>query len=369
MIIKNKTYTTPAFLPDATRAVVKGLPINYLSQVKIDSLMVNTFHLINTPTIEIIKKAGGIKKFMNFDGLVSSDSGGWQVYSLISKKVGNAKTAATISDDGIDLKLNMPLYSPEFCINAQFDIGSDIIICLDDYSLPNATHAQLEKTVERTIAWASRCKVEFEKQIEIRNIHEQERPMLMGVVQGGSSKLLRKQCIDALEAIGFDIYGWGGHTFDTAERDLDYETAEYLANIIPETKPKFGLGLGTPYQIAKCASFGWDLFDCTLPTRDARHARLYTFDTPPQTQVDILNKDNYKYVHILKHKYVNDFAPIDSSCDCITCQNYSKAYLHHLFKLKDSTAHLLASLHNLRVYTRVIEILRSGSNLKGKYES
>ena len=353
--IKGKTYKLPIFLPDATRGITKSIDSQDLENCGIRGVVINTYHLMTSPGTEIINKFGGIKKFMNFDGLVVSDSGGWQVFSLIHR----SNMPGKITNSGVTFfmdKKNQEIFTPRKSIQIQFELGSDIIICLDDFTPPDATYEEASITVDRTIRWAKASKREYEEQIEVRKLRKEDRPHIFAVVQGGYFKELRKKCADELIKIGFDGYGYGGYVVD-AEGNLDLDLSEFVCNLLPEDKPKFALGFGKPHDIANLFEMGWDIFDCTLPTRDARHKRLVVLNKEPRVINDLKDKSNYSYVYIDKGKYKEDKSPISELCDCHTCKNYSKAYLRHLFKINDTTAFRLATIHNLSLYTKVIDNL------------
>jgi queuine tRNA-ribosyltransferase len=357
LTIKGKTYNLPQFLPDATRAVVKSVDSHMLKNAGVEGVVVNTYHLMQEPGPETIQAAGGIKHFMNFDGLTVTDSGGWQIFSLIHR----SQNAGKITDKGVTFpigKYKKKLFTPEQSIEIQFQIGSDIIICLDDFTDPAGVLAKTKESVERTTLWAKRCKTRYHELCDQKGLTEQTRPHIYAVVQGGSNLDMRKKSADELIEIGFDGFGFGGYMVDE-NSELDLNVAQQLADLIPNDKPKFALGTGSPYQIAMCRQFGWDIFDCTLPTRDARHMRLYTFNQQPLKREDLFNKEIYGFLYINKQDYAQDFSPIDQNCDCYTCKNYSRAYLHHLFKIQDTLAFKLATIHNLRHYTKVIAHLRN----------
>ncbi len=357
LTIKGKTYNLPQFLPDATRAVVKSIDSADLKNACVEGIVVNTFHLMQEPGPQTVEATGGIKSFMNFDGLTVTDSGGWQIFSLIHR----SQNAGSITDKGVTFpigKYKKKLFTPEQSIEIQFQIGSDIIICLDDFTDPAGDSAKTEESVERTTLWAQRCKTHYLEICEQKGLTEATRPHIYAVVQGGANLDMRKKSADDLIAIGFDGYGFGGYMVDE-NSELDLEVAQQLANLIPNDKPKFALGTGSPYQIAMCSKFGWDIFDCTLPTRDARHMRLYVFNVEPKTREELFNKEIYGFLYINQQIYAQDTNAIDPTCDCYTCKNYSRAYLHHLFKIGDTLAFKLATIHNLRHYTKVIELLRN----------
>lgn len=368
--VKGKTYQLPIFLPDATLGVVRGLDSEILEKIGVRGVVVNTYHLNDNPGTKILErfatltktpatKKSGIKNFMNFFGLVVSDSGGWQVFSLIKRH----DEAGEISDEGVKFNIGgeknrqQGVFTPEDSIRIQFAIGADILICLDDFTGVNDTEEKIKESAERTILWARRSKMEFEKIIKKRKLTANNRPLLFAVIQGGWSKKWRKYCAEELLKIGFDGYGYGGYMVN--ERgELDQEMSKYIAELIPDKFPKFALGVGKPWDIARCHQFGWDIFDCVLPTRDGRHQRLYRFkNNPNQKKFDFSDPNNYEFIYIARQKFSSDVKPIDNHCDCFTCQNYSRAYLHHLFKINDVLAHRLAVIHNLRVYNRVVESL------------
>lgn len=359
--IKGKTYDLPIFLPDATRAVVKSTATKDVENSGIKGAVVNTYHLMTTPGISVLKEFGGVKNFMNFDGLVASDSGGWQIFSLIHRD----KKPGKITDKGVTFNFGgknskKTLFTPEKSIQVQFSIGSDIIVCLDDFTNPTATDLEIKLSVDRTVLWAKMCKEEFNKIVKEKKLTDKTRPLLLAVVQGGMNRDLRKECLDRLEEIGFDGYGFGGYVVE--ENGVNMGISEYLASILPNDKIKFALGNGMPIEIAKMYKQGWNIFDCTLPTRDARNKRLYVFDKIPTSYEDLVNPDTYGYVYINREKYIRDKTPIDENCDCFTCKNYSKGYLNHLFKIEDTSALRLATVHNLRTYSRLMDYIKEFSH-------
>src|SRR3989344_795789 len=247
---------TPFFMPDATRAFVKSLGNDDL------------------------KKSGGIHKFMNWDGPVISDSGGYQIFSLIHKKPEMGK----ITDDEVIFRSPLDgkkhILTPEKSIQIQFDLGVDMMVCLDDPPPNYYPKEKIKKAVERTLNWAERCKTEYEKQIKERKISEKERPLLFGVIQGGEHLDLRKYCAEDLVKIGFNGYGFGARHVDKDGNFLE-KVLRYTADLIPEEALRFALGVGTPEDIVKCASYGWDMFDCVIPTREGRHGRLFIWKKNP----------------------------------------------------------------------------------------
>jgi len=344
-------------LPDATRAVTKSLDSKDLENAEIEGVVVNTYHLAETPGTSVLKSMGGVKGFMNFKGLVVSDSGGWQIFSLIHR----SKNAGKITDKGVTFSVGVKkkeLFTSEKSVQIQFNIGSDIIICLDDFTPPDASPEKTRETVERTILWAKKSKEEYLKILELNKIEDKDRPLIFAVIQGNNSMESRKYCAEKLLEIGFDGLGYGGYAVNENTHSLDLEISKYIADLIPDGVIRFALGVGSPYEIAMCSQMGWQIFDCTLPTRDARHKRLYVFAIRPENLRDLLNPETFSHIYIGREIYHRDERPISEFCDCHTCKNYSRAYLKHLFDIEDTAAYRLASIHNLRHYTNLIKLLR-----------
>jgi queuine tRNA-ribosyltransferase len=250
--------------------------------------------------------------------------------------------------------------TPEKAIQTQFALNSDIMICLDDCPSTNATPDEEEASVTRTIEWAKRCKQEFEAQCKNKKLTEETRPWLFGVIQGGNNKDLRKKCADALKEIGFDGYGFGGWPLND-DSTYNHDILEFTANQMEEGKPKYALGVGNPKAVVECFKMGYNIFDCVLPTRDARHGRIYILNEQGVKDARAtrdVTEEIYSFLHIKQEKYTRDEAKLDEHCDCHVCQNYTRAYLKHLFDIEDISAARLATIHNLRTYTRLIEILR-----------
>ena len=344
--IKDKIISLPIFLPDATRAVVRSLDIADLVHCGTHAVVVNTFHLMINPGVEILQKFGGVAKFMNFSGLVVSDSGGFQIMSLIHQQ----KIKAETTKDGIKFNWRIKgadkkiLFTPEESIRTQFAINSDIMVVLDYFTDPKATVKEQERSVELTLIWAKRSKQEFERQIKKRKLTEETRPWLMGVLQGGTNRQLRKDCAKKLVDMGFDLYGYGGWPMDE-QGNFDKKLFSDNAKLTPDDKPRFALGVGKPEDIVLGRSYGYDFFDCVLPTRDARHGRLYV----------AMKNDKAETLNINQGKYATSTEPIAKNCQCLTCKTYTRAYLHHLFKIKDSLAWRLATIHNLYFYHTLVK--------------
>jgi queuine tRNA-ribosyltransferase len=250
------------------------------------------------------------------------------------------------------------------------------MICLDDFTPPTADERRIKESVERTIAWAKRAKAEFMRQLELHQMDNGNRPLLLAPIQGHNHPQLRQQCSQALQEIGFDIYGLGGWPLDEQGK-FDYSFCRKNAELTPRDSLRFALGVGTPENMVKLFFMGYQFFDCVLPTRDARHGRLYVFKTDPaQLTRAMLEKlaandqldEVFGFLYLNKGQLATEKKPVSNYCDCPICTSsgdksnntpqVSRAYLHHLFKIGDSSAHRLASLHNLRTYARVMELLR-----------
>lgn len=343
----------PLFFPDATRAVVKTLDSLDIKDTKTPGILVNTFHLFANPGAKVIKSSGGVRKFMNWDGALITDSGGFQIMSLIKSGV----IKGEIIDKGIiyDVtKKRKKVFTPEDSIRFQFVLDSDLFVVLDDFTPPNISKRQAKVTVDRTINWAKRCKSEFERLC----VKYERKPYLIGVVQGGDHPDLRAECAEKLIEIGFDGLGYGGWPI-TNEGKFDIETAKYISKVAPQDYFLYGLGIGKPHEIVECHKLGYQIFDCVLPTRDARHKRLYVYNADSIDKIDISKQDFYSYYVPDKMQNSSDPGPVSLACDCLLCKNYSRAYLAHLFRIKDLTALRLSSIHNLRFYSLLMEKLRT----------
>lgn len=396
---------TPFFMPDATRGAVKSLSGDDLLRLGLPAMVVNTYHLYLQPGMEVVTKAGGIHKFMNWPGPLLSDSGGYQVFSLIHKNAparsGSARAGESlgkITDDKVIFRSPLDGSSheltPEKSIQIQFDLGVDMMVCLDDCPPNDASEPTMLGAIARTIAWAKRCKVEFEKQFDrvcrtkVRHPQNKRppdfspadaRPLLFGVIQGGTNLELRQQCAEALIAIGFDGYGFGARHVDGEGKFLT-KPLQFTADIIPQDKLRFGLGIGSPNDILRAVKMGWDMFDCVIPTREARHGKLYSSRHPerrapkatgvegyndsrktklyPSTSLRFAQDDGFKSINITNAKFKKDFTPINAKSKLPELRHYSKSYLHHLFKTQEPLALRLATLNNVEFYLDLMKRIR-----------
>ena len=354
---KDGRLKLPVFFPDATKGVVRTLDSNDLLNTKTPGVLVNTFHLFLDLDKNIIQSHKGIKNFMGWHQAVISDSGGFQVMSIL-KKGGYEKS---ISDQGIKVKLNKKqiIFTPEESIRYQMQLNTDMVVVLDDFTEPTASYTKAKKTVARTIYWAKRSKDEFENICKKKHLSREKRPYILGVVQGGDYLDLRKECTKALVNIGFDGLGYGG--WPITDGNFNYKVARVIADNAPENYLLYGLGIGKPQEIVGCFNLGYTIFDCVLPTRDARHRRLYVYNANSIDKIDVRKPKFYSYFVPDKEKYAKDTKPISLACDCLLCKNYTRSYLFHLFKIKDTTSMRLATIHNLRFYSILMEKLQNES--------
>ena len=354
---RHGVVVTPFFMPDATRASVRGLTNAQLRSVGVVPMVVNTYHLLLQPGVDLVRSAGGVHRFMQWDGPLLSDSGGYQVYSLIHKNASLGK----ITEEGAVFKSVLDgrkhILTPEKAISIQFDLGVDMMVMLDDPRPNDASRAVFEGAVDRTVRWAQRCKDEYDRQVAMRGMDDASRPLLFGVVQGGPFADLRAQCAQALHDIGCDGYGFGGRHVDAEGRFMEEIVAHTAANIASDA-PRFALGIGTPSDIVRCHTVGWDMFDCVIPTREGRHGRLFVYTHTDHAQMRRAPDDFYHTITITNARYRHDFAPIDPTCTCYACANHTRAYIQHLFRVGEPLGAQLAALHNLRFFMRLMELLR-----------
>ncbi|MCL2717468.1 MAG: tRNA guanosine(34) transglycosylase Tgt [Lachnospiraceae bacterium] len=362
LTLNHGTINLPAFFPDGTYGVVRTVDTDDLANVNVPGLVMNGFHLLSKPGVSVLKKFKGLHAFSDWDKPVLTDSGGFQVFSLIRQnpKFGEIRKnelifrpdAGNPAKGGNHKSGEKIILTPEKSIQFQFACGSDIMMCLDYCTSPEDSYEISKFSVDVTIDWAARCKKEYVKQIASRKIPYDKRPLLFAIIQGGSYHDLRKICADELINIGFDGFGFGGWPV-AADGTLIEDILAYTASLMPDNQVKYAMGLGKPDGIIKCVKMGYNLFDCVIPTREARHNRLYVFD-------DYLDDFNFAYSHyyILDEKHIREDAPVAGDCDCHMCKKYSRAYLYHLYKVGDSLAYRLATIHNLRFYTRLMEKIR-----------
>ncbi|MFA5155423.1 MAG: tRNA guanosine(34) transglycosylase Tgt [Patescibacteria group bacterium] len=351
---------TPFYMPDATRGFVKLTDNEAVRQTRTAALVVNTFHLYLQPGLAAIKRAGGLHEFMDWSGPLLSDSGGFQVFSLIHKnrKMGRISDREVVFRSPLDGSRHV--LTPEKSIQIQFDLGVDMMVCLDDCPPNEFSRPDLERAVERTIAWAKRCKREYERQIKKHGLSGRRRPLLFAVIQGGAEIDLREHCTKELVKIGFDGYGFGARPVDQEGKFLG-EVLRRTAAFIPADALRFALGIGTPEDIIRCARMGWDMFDCVIPTREGRHGKLFLAGsrrTAAASKIARRTKPSYQTININNARFARDLTPISPASALPALRRHAKSYLHHLFRLNEPLGARLASLNNLEFYQNLIDWLK-----------
>ncbi|GBU09588.1 tRNA-guanine transglycosylase [Gammaproteobacteria bacterium] len=320
---------TPIFMPVGTIATVKGLTPQNLREVHAQIILGNTFHLWLRPGLDVIKPHGDLHDFMAWHGPILTDSGGFQVFSLAALR--------KISEEGVTFRSPFDgrkcFLDPETSMEIQRVLGSDIVMCLDECTPFPATYEQARESMELSMRWAKRSKTEFEK----NNPNS-----LFGIIQGGMYEDLRTRSVHDLVDIGFDGYAIGGLAVGEpmAER---HRMLEHTTPLMPNDKPRYLMGVGKPEDLIEGVARGVDMFDCVMPTRNARNGHLFT---------------QFGDIRIRNQKYQFDIKPLDESCTCYTCQNFSRAYLRHLDKTKEILGAHLNSVHNLHYYLELMQNIR-----------
>ncbi len=362
----------PAFFPDGTRAVVRSLDAVDVKNTGTPGLVMNAYHIMRHPGVKVLSQMGGLHNFTGWRYPILTDSGGFQVYSLLRENpsLGIVRRNEVIfSPDGGE-KISL---SPEKSVRVQLSVKSDVVMCLDWCIHPDDPPKVNEASVETTIRWAKRCKDEFDRLVKERtgkslaaakSESEPTGPLLFGIVQGGNNPRLREECAAALREMNFDGYAFGGWPLDK-NLNLLRDTLELTASLLPKDLPRYAMGIGKPENVVACARMGYSLFDSVIPTRDARHLRLYIFNAPSLDRVRLTGKEFYTALYMQDRVHMRDKRPLSEVCDCHTCRNYSRAYLYHLFRIGDGLAPRLATIHNLRFYSQLMEILRKESVTPG----
>lgn len=320
---------TPVFMPVGTQGTVKALRPDELRSSGAQIILGNTYHLYLRPGHETIRKLGGLHSFMNWPGPILTDSGGFQVFSLAKLR--------KIHPDGVMFQSHIDgsrhFLTPQKALEIQEALGADIMMCLDDCTAWPATEAQAEKSLGLTVSWARMS----------RQAKTNPDQALFGIIQGGTYPALRRQAVEQIVPIGFDGYALGGLSVGEPIKIM-YNLTEEIAPLLPAEKPRYLMGVGTPEDIVHAVSCGIDMFDCVMPTRSARHGLLFT---------------NKEKIVIKNARWREDNNPIDETCDCYTCKNYSKAYLRHLYMAGEILAMVLNTIHNIRHYMRLMEQIRA----------
>ena len=321
-------FQTPAFMPVGTYGAVKSISPEILESIHAEIILSNTYHLMERPGVEIIKANGGLHNFMSWDKPILTDSGGYQVFSLAKKR--------KITEEGIEfnsaLNGNKLFLNPEVCMELQQAYGVDIAMALDECTPYPAEVSVSKESMHLSMRWAQRS----------RDAFQSDNSSLFGIIQGGVYKDLREESLDILKKIEFEGYAIGGLSVGEPKDDLQGITS-HIAPLMPENKPRYLMGVGTPLDIVKAVESGVDMFDCVIPTRHARNGYLYTSEG---------------IVKIRNSIHKNSLEKLDPNCDCYTCSNFSRSYLHHLDKTKEMLGSTLQTIHNLYFYLNLMRNLR-----------
>lgn len=319
---------TPAFMPVGTYGTVKGMTPQQIHDIGAEIILGNTFHLMLRPGTEIICKHGDLHDFMGWDKPILTDSGGFQVFSLGEMR--------KITEEGVTFRSPVDgakvFLGPESAIQVQHELGSDIIMIFDECTPYPATEQEAEDSMLLSLRWAERCKV----------AHGDHSSALFGIIQGGMYEHLRQQSLDALTAMDFDGYAIGGLSVGEPKDEM-IKVLDYVGHQMPAAKPRYLMGVGTPADIVEAVRRGIDMFDCVMPTRNARNAHLFT---------------SQGLLKLRNARFKDDTRPLDPACDCYTCSHFSRAYLHHLDKCREMLGAQLNTIHNLHYYQRLMQGLR-----------
>ncbi|MDQ1339399.1 MAG: queuine tRNA-ribosyltransferase [Campylobacterota bacterium] len=334
----HSTIKTPIFMPVGTVGSVKSLDAEDMRDIlQTEIILANTYHLYLRPGTEIIKAMGGLHKFSGYNKSILTDSGGFQAYSLSNNSKANED--AIVFKSHIDGSLHT--FTPEFVLDIQYALGSDIMMVLDDLIGLPATEKRIRQSIDRTTKWA---KQSLDYHQKTQNEGKMLNQNIFAIVQGGTSCEYREISAQSLVAISsngkeFDGFAIGGLSVGEESQAM-YDTVEFTTPFLPQNKPRYLMGVGTPEDLIENIDRGVDMFDCVMPTRNARNGTIFT---------------SFGKINIRKKEFSKDSAPIDTACDCYTCKRYSRAYLSHLFRAKELTYFRLASLHNLHYYLSLVK--------------
>jgi len=330
--------STPVFMPVATQATVKTVSSQELIECDVEMIISNVYHLYMRPGEEIIKKAGGLHKFMSWDKPITTDSGGFQVFSLAELR--------KIREEGVEFQSHIDgsrhFFTPESVIDTQLIFGSDIMMPLDECVHYPAQRGYVEDSVDLTVKWAKRSKKRLEE--------KGPGGALFGIVQGSTYRDLRERCAEELTAMDMDGYALGGIGVGEPV-ELINEITDYTASLLPEEKIRYLMGVGTPPDVLEAISYGLDMFDCVVPTRNGRNGQAFTFSGE---------------VQLRNAPFKEDFTPIDPDCNCFACRNYTRGYIRHLFNTDEILGLRLISLHNIHFYVNLIKLSREAIQ-KGRF--
>lgn len=339
------TVETPVFMPVGTQATVKGLLPDQIRGLGASMILANTYHLYLRPGHERVARLGGVHGFSTWDGVLLTDSGGFQVFSL--------GDLTTIDDDGVSFRSHLDgsrhRFTPEHSMDVQIALGADVVMAFDECPALPAPDDAVVRAVDRTLRWAERCRDHFGHRRTHEQGHEQ---VLFGIVQGGLLSDERARCAEGLAALDLPGYAIGGLSVGEAKEDM-HRLSRSTAGLLPEDKPRYLMGVGYPEDIVAAVGGGVDMFDCVLPTRLARHGTLLTEDGR---------------IHLRNARFADDASAPDPDCDCATCARFSRAYLRHLIIAGELLGMILCTVHNVRFYLRLMESIREAIS-EGRFES
>jgi len=331
---------TPAFMTVGTQGTVKTLSPRDLKEAGVEIVLANTYHLYLRPGPDLIARAGGLARFMSWDGITLTDSGGFQIFSMAD--------LTRITRDGVVFRSHLDgsehFLNPEQVIQIQDKIGADIVMVLDECTTYPIPLDKARRSAELTLEWAARCRAEFDRLGLAENAGH--RPgggrALFGIIQGSTYELLRRESIEGLKRIGFDGYAIGGLSVGEPKSAM-FDMVGVCTGLMPDNQPRYLMGVGFPEDIVECVSAGIDMFDCVMPTRNARNGTVFT--------------SRGKLV-VKNAAYAGDFGPLDPECDCYTCRNFTRAYIRHLFQAGEILAPRLATLHSVSYFQKVMRQAR-----------
>lgn len=332
LTLEHGIVETPVFMPVGTYGTVKGMLPRDIEEIQAQIILGNTFHLYLRPGLEVIKEHGGLHDFIKWNKPILTDSGGFQVFSLgAMRKIKEEGVTFRSPIDGSKVFL-----SPEISMEIQQVLNSDIVMIFDECTPYPATHEEAQKSLQLSLRWAKRCKTHHHDQLKNTNA-------LFGIIQGGMYEDLRDESLNGLLEVGFDGYAIGGLSVGEPKDEM-IKVLDYLPNKMPHDKPRYLMGVGKPEDIVEGIRRGIDMFDCVMPTRNARNGHYFVTDG---------------LVRIRNSKYRHDQSPLDPHCDCYTCKNFTRAYLYHLEKCGEMLASMLGTIHNLRYYQRFTQDIRN----------
>jgi queuine tRNA-ribosyltransferase len=326
---------TPVFMPVGTQGAVKALTAQHLEEIGASIVLGNTYHLMLRPGDELIARRGGLHKFIGWHKPILTDSGGYQVFSLAERR--------KIDENGVEFRSHLDgtayLLTPERAVDIQANLGADIAMVLDECPALPSTAEVIDKSLELTARWAARCRARL---LERKNGPDPFPQAQFGIVQGGTFQDLRRKSAELTVSIGFEGYAIGGLSVGESNETM-YQVVEYTAPLLPANQPRYLMGVGTPLDIIEAVARGVDMFDCVLPTRNARNGQLLTSEGP---------------LNIKNAQFAEDDGPADPACQCYTCRNFSRAYLRHLYMAGEMTGGTLNTLHNLSFYLDTMRRIR-----------